>query len=103
MHINLLDIVLLAVIGFIAWQFWQLRGISEYAKQQVQAYCQKQQLQFISLAREKTRLGFTHGKLGWHCQFVFEFSSTGEESYQGKMTMAGLHITTIDLPPYRIP
>jgi hypothetical protein len=99
---NLYDLILLIVIFLIAAMFWRFRGISEAVKIQLDAYCERQQLQLISVARVKTRLGSYRGKLDFHSEFAFEFSGNGENSYQGMVSMVGLKILNIDTPAYRV-
>ena len=96
------ELIVLLVVVLVAMQFWRIRGIAEQAKTYIQQYCEKYGLQLISLARQKTRLGIVKGKPDWHCQFSFEFSGTGEDSYQGSLRMAGTQILEVDMPAYRI-
>ena len=102
MQFSLLDILLLCVISVIIFQFWRIRAISERAQNYLHQYCEKHHLQLISVARQKTRLGFHRGKLDWHTQFQFEFSGNGEDSYQGVLSMTGLTVVDTQLPAYRI-
>lgn len=102
MEFNLSSILLFAILAAIIFQFWRIRGISEHAKVYLERYCQKHGLQLISVARFKTRLIVHRARLDWSTQFAFEFSSTGEESYSGVLTMHGLSMANIELPAYRI-
>ncbi|WJG08546.1 DUF3301 domain-containing protein [Aliiglaciecola sp. LCG003] len=102
MQFNLFDILLFVIIAAVGFQFWRIRAISEKAKAYLEQYCDKQALQFISAARSKTRLTIYKAKLDWYTEFDFEFSSTGEESYHGLLTMRGLNIVNTELPAYRI-
>lgn len=99
---NLFDLVLLISIFLLAAMFWRFRAISEAVKIQLDAYCERQQLQLISVARVKTRLGSYRGKLDFHSDFVFEFSGNGEDSCQGKINMIGLKVQNIDTPAYKV-
>ena len=99
---NLFDLILLIGIFLLAAMFWRFRAISEAVKSQLDAYCDRQQLQLISVARVKIRLGSYKGKLDFHSEFVFEFSGNGEESCQGQVKMMGLKIQNIDTPAYRV-
>ncbi len=96
------DIVVLLIVLVIAFQFWRVREIAEAAKSYVNQYCDEHDLQFIAVARHKTRLTTVKGKLDWRCVFRFEFSSNGEDAYTGTLTMDGLNITKTDVPAYRI-
>lgn len=99
---NLFDLILLIGIFLIAAMFWRFRAISESVKTQMDAYCERQQLQLISIARVKTRIGSYRGKLDFHSDFVFEFSGNGEDSNQGYVKMVGLKVQNIDTPAYRV-
>lgn len=99
---NLFDLTLLLGILLVALQFWRIRAITEKAHQHLAAYCQTHQLQLISVARHKTRLGSYRGKLDWQSGFIFEFSGNGENSYQGELSMSGTKVLKIDTPAYRM-
>jgi hypothetical protein len=102
MQFNLADIVILVIVVVVAAQFWRIRGIAEQAKRYLTQFCEKQELQLISVARHQTRLAFHRGKLDWRCEFVFEFSGNGEDSSQGTLVMRGLQVVSTDLPAYRV-
>ncbi|MFQ3189249.1 MAG: hypothetical protein ACI936_000373 [Paraglaciecola sp.] len=99
---NLYDLILLIAIFLLAAMFWRIRAISEAVKTQLDAYCERQQLQLISVARVKTRLGSYRGKLDLHSVYIFEFSGNGEDSCQGQVKMMGLNVQNIDTPAYRV-
>lgn len=42
------------------------------------------------------------GKLQIHRTFLFEFSATGDERYNGKISMLGQRVESIYMEPYRI-
>lgn len=100
--ISLGDIVFILVLVVIFAQFWRMRAITEAANGFVNHYCKKHDLQLISVARFKTRLGFVSGKPDWKTDFAFEFSGNGEDKYQGVVSMAGLRVVSADIPPYRV-
>ncbi|WP_438864198.1 DUF3301 domain-containing protein [Neptunicella sp.] len=102
MTFNLFDILLLLFICVIAVQFWRIRAITEKANQYMLQYCDKNNLQLISVSRRKTRLTLHRGKVDWYNEFDFEFSGNGEDSYRGELIMTGLAIKSTDLPAYRI-
>ncbi|MBL4630518.1 MAG: DUF3301 domain-containing protein [Paraglaciecola sp.] len=99
---NLFDLILLIGILLLAATFWRIRAISESLKIQLDSYCERQQLQLISVARVKLRIGSNRGKLDLHTDFIFEFSGNGEDSCQGQVKMKGLTIQSIDTPAYRV-
>ena len=80
--------------------FWKLRQQSEFAKSMIEQHCKKLELQMLSIARSHFNL-----KLGsdfLQASFVFEFSSDGENNYQGKLTLNGLAKPRFQLPAYRV-
>lgn len=102
MQFNLIDILILLFIIVVVVQFWRIRAISEQAKVHLTNYCDKNDIQFISIARTKTRIGIQRGKLDWNIEFIFEFSGNGEDRDQGTLYMSGLRLVNIELPAYRI-
>ena len=99
---NIYDLILLIGIFLLAAMFWRFRAMSESVRAQLATYCERQNIQFISVARVKTRIGSYRGKLDFHCDFVFEFSGNGEDTTQGYVKMIGLKIQHIDTPAYRV-
>lgn len=97
--LNLLSFTMLCAIGYL---FWQNRSISEAAVAHVTRYCDKHNLQMISVARKKTRIAVIAGKLGWKTEFEFEFSGNKENKYAGVLCMSNRIATSIDVPAYRI-
>ncbi|WP_154217241.1 DUF3301 domain-containing protein, partial [Vibrio parahaemolyticus] len=39
---------------------------------------------------------------GWHTVYQFEFSSLGDDCYQGQLTMVGFRPQSFHLPPHRL-
>lgn len=97
------NIYLLLIASLFIWFFWSLRKIEEMAVKHANHYCEQQQLQFIALARLGVRFRFNK-RLGPHLltNFALEFSSDGESSYTGELTMKGLKLDRVELPPYRL-
>jgi hypothetical protein len=99
---NIYDLTLLIGIFILAAVFWRFRAISEAVKIHLDAYCERQQLQLISVARVKTGITSYKGKLDLKSEFVFEFSGNGEDSYKGHVSMIGVKVLNIDTPAYRV-
>lgn len=96
------ELVLWLVIAFVVFQFWRIRSISEAANLYLQHYCKSHQLQLLSVARKTTRLSLKTGKPDWYSEFAFEFSSSGDDRYQGTLIMVGRYVTKTDVPVHRI-
>jgi len=95
---EMLGILLLMAL---AGGFWLQRRQAELAWQYMRRYCQHHDLQLLSLARSQRVLA--RQPLRWLTRYQFEFSSDGESHYQGTLTMQGLHVVGVELPPYRMP
>jgi hypothetical protein len=99
----LADIYILLLVCLIIWYFWFLRNVSEKAKVLTEKYCEDASLQFIAIARVKTRFSASK-RLGIFIKTVyeFEFSGDGESSYVGHLTMNALKPEGFELPPYKV-
>ncbi|MGK4475641.1 DUF3301 domain-containing protein [Aeromonas molluscorum] len=95
---EMLWIILLVCL---ASAFWQQRRQAELAWQYLRRYCRQHELQLLSVARSHRRLARRPLRL-LTC-YEFEFSSDGESHYLGTLTMQGLNVAGIDIPPHRLP
>lgn len=97
------NIYYLLVIGILCWYFIYLRKVSEAALVHANRYCEQSQLQFMAIARRSSRLTFNkkHG-LVWFSLFDIEFSGDGESSNHATLSLYGLTLDNIDIPPYRV-
>jgi len=97
------NIYYLLLVGLIFWYFVYLRRVAEYARSHAVKNCKKEGLQFISIARRSSRVGFNkRDGIHWVSLFDFEFSGDGESQYQGAIQLRGYKLDDIDLPAYRI-
>jgi len=99
---DLASFVLLVILGLIALQFWRFRSISEFMIEYAQQYCNKHNLQYISLARKSSRFRAYKGKLDWQLQYELAFSSDGQAEYIGTITSHGKYVIRLDMPVYRV-
>ncbi|KXI28174.1 DUF3301 domain-containing protein [Paraglaciecola hydrolytica] len=99
---NLFDLIVLLIIVITSVLFWRFRSMAEIANSHLTDYCERQNLQLLSVARSKTKLGSYRGKLDIHCEFTFEFSGNGEDSYSGVLSMVGSKILDLYTPAYRV-
>ncbi|MCC2618154.1 DUF3301 domain-containing protein [Aestuariibacter halophilus] len=102
MTFALSDVVVLLILALVIGQFWRIRAITEAANRYMRHYCEQHSLQFIALARHKTRLRVYQGRLTWYNEFLFDFSGNGEDASQGTLVMLGNKVLRTDLPAYRI-
>ena len=97
------NIYILLIFFLICWYFIYLRKVAEFARIHTQQYCQKENLQYLSIARISSRLTFNK-RMGihWHSIFEFEFSGDGESQYIGRVLLRNYKLDKIDIPAYRI-
>lgn len=95
---------LFAILGltFICFLFWQQRRQSEIAKSIAARQCKQLDLQLISVAMQGHKLKTPEGSWHWHTVYQFEFSSLGDDCYQGEIVMQGFQLMKVKLPPHRM-
>ncbi|NDV89795.1 DUF3301 domain-containing protein [Alteromonas sp. 345S023] len=99
---SLLEVIVWLLLGFVAFQFWRVRSISEIADRYIKQYCDNHNLQLLNTARKKTRLTFKYRKPDWYSLYAFEFSANGEDRYEGEIALVGQSVIRTTLPPYRM-
>ena len=97
------NIYYLLFVCLIFWYFIYLRKVSEATRVHAKKYCEQSQLQFIAIARQSSRLTLkkNHG-LVWLSLFDVEFSGDGESSNNAILSLYGLKLGSVDVPPYRV-
>ena len=105
MVIDLGDVLLLCgFLSFLAY-WWSAQGVKQQAFRAVKNHCKSMDVQLLD---EGVALrGFwlkrdAAGRIRVWRSFVFEFSSTGNERYEGRVMMLGPRIEKIDLQPHRL-
>jgi hypothetical protein len=97
------DIYIFLLVFLLVWHFIYQRQLAEIARRQVKNYCEQQNLQFLAIARNRTRLAFNkRAGIHWRVCFEFEFSGDGESSSCGTLLMAGKKVREFNLPAYRV-
>jgi hypothetical protein len=94
------DLLFIVVMVLVGSAIWKLRQQSELAKTMTEQHCEKLGLQLLSFAR--SRFNFKLGSDFLQASFIFEFSSDGQNSYQGTLTLNGHIKPRFQLPAYRI-
>ncbi|MBL0709943.1 MAG: DUF3301 domain-containing protein [Colwellia sp.] len=97
------NIYYLLFFCLICWYFIYLRKLAEAARKHANHYCDQNNLQFIAIARRSSRLVFTkqHGLI-WLSLFDVEFSGDGESNNNATLTLFGLKLDNVKIPPYRV-
>ena len=89
----------------IVYYWWYSLSVKEIALLAVQNYCARQEIQFLDCTIALHRFWFTKGDNGVVAltrTYEFEFSSTGELRYSGKVIMQGRRMISIASEPHRI-
>lgn len=99
------DIILITLLLAGFWYWYKFQQVKELALAATLNHCRAVDVQMLDdyiavnglrLIRDKS------GKLQIQRTFMFEFSSTGAERYNGKIVMLGLRVESIYMEPYRI-
>jgi hypothetical protein len=102
----MLDDLLFSGLLITAALYWlHIKRINELAFHATKAYCHNAEVQLLDEYVALSKLWFARdqrGKLRLLRSYQFEFSSTGNERYQGVCTMLGLVVQSIQLDAYRI-
>ena len=100
--LDLFFIIVLLIIGF----YWSTAmKAREIAFMAANAHCQKMDVflldEYVALNGQWFKRD-ADGKVKAWRSYQFEFSSTGEERYHGRLVMLGVNVVKIQLEPYRI-
>lgn len=105
MWIELSDLFWLALTASLCLLWWHNLKIREYATRQVHDYCRQQNIQLLdesialkSMSPRRNR----QGNLELVRCYQFNFTSTGDERYQGQVRLNGRRVVAFELPPHRI-
>ena len=85
--------------------WYKAQGVKEIAVRAAKSYCEKIEVQMLDDCVALRRLWFKRdpqGRMQFWRSFSFEFTSTGEQRYNGEIVMLGTKILSIDSEPHRI-
>lgn len=95
----------LFLAGFMIWYWWRAKAIKDSVLQSAKAYCKQMDVMLLDDAVYLRGLWFKRdadGHLRVWRRFLFDFTSTGEQRYQGRVIMLGQRIIHMELDPHRI-
>ncbi|MCX7099271.1 MAG: DUF3301 domain-containing protein [Methylococcales bacterium] len=99
------EIILIGLLG-LAYGYWcNAQKTKEIALEAATQHCFATDVQMLDGYVALTGMGLhrdKQGKLQLHRAFMFEFSPTGLERYQGLVLMLGRQIESIEMGVYRI-
>ncbi|MBK8973127.1 MAG: DUF3301 domain-containing protein [Hahellaceae bacterium] len=105
MYVTLSDLLVLFFLGSCLAFWWLGLQIRDKATVAVRKRCEHLDLQWLDQTIVLKRLRIRRGADGLPCLwrlYTFEFSSTGDERYQGYVSLLGKRIETIELPAHRL-
>ena len=85
----------LFVAGFAIWYWWRAKAIKDFVLQAAHRYCKSMDVMLLDDAVYLRGLWFKrdqNGKLRVWRRFLFDFTTTGEERYTGRIIMLGQSI-----------
>ncbi len=94
----------LFVAAFLVWYWWKAKAIKDFVLTAAKAYCKKMDVLLLDEAVYLRGLWVKRDQQGnlrvWR-RFMFDFTSTGEERYLGRIIMLGRTIEYMELEPHR--
>ncbi|MCL9782772.1 DUF3301 domain-containing protein [Vibrio sp. S4M6] len=96
------NLIVFFILFLICFLFWQQRKQAEIAKLAISNKCKQLELQLVSVALGRHSLKDEQGLWRWRTIYQFEFSSLGDDCYQGQLVMKGFRPLKFHLPPHRV-
>ncbi|HEA52978.1 hypothetical protein LCGC14_1230120 [marine sediment metagenome] len=94
----------LFVAVFFIWYWWRAKAIKDSVLRAAQNYCKTMDVMLLDDAIYLRGIWFRRDDQGqirvWR-RFMFDFTSTGEERYSGRVIMLGPRILHMELDPHR--
>ncbi len=102
---DLADLIWLTLAGVCALYLLRSGQFKGRARQLAIAHCRQLNLQLLD--HSMVIIGLWPVRRGngpvFRRTYQFEFASTGDRRYQGKLIMEGIHLISIDLEAYKLP
>ncbi|QBM19022.1 hypothetical protein MARI_31650 [Marinobacter sp. JH2] len=90
--------------GFAVWYWWQAKAITDFVLDAARRYCKTMDVMLLDDAVFLRGLWFKRDDTGsvrvWR-RFLFDFTTTGEERYTGRIIMLGRKIIQMELEPHK--
>ena len=104
LSLSLLAWIALLVAVYSFW--WHSDRVKHHALNQVSLLCRRQNLQLLDqtlVLKGLWPVRDESGALGLRRRYSFEFTSTGETRYQGKILLLGGRLLSLELEPHVMP
>ena len=102
---TLLNLFWLFVLGFATWYWWRATAIKDGVLIAAKRYCKTMDVMLLDEAVYLRGLWVKRdngGQLRVWRRFMFDFTSTGEERYSGRIIMLGRQIVHTELDTHRL-
>lgn len=103
---RLADLMLLFAVVMVCLYWLNAQRVKELVLGAAKKHCEKMGVQLLDDSVVLKRLWLRRDSLGnmrlWR-SFQFEFSSTGDERYSGRVEVLGKRIQDLRLDPHRVP
>lgn len=102
---NLTELAWLFLFAFAGWYWWKSREVKEVALAAAKRHCQQMDVMLLDEAVYLRGFWFKrdlNGRIRVWRRFMFEFSTTGEHRYLGRVIMLGWRVESVQLDPHRI-
>jgi len=102
---DLSELFIVFVMVSIGILLWQNAGLRERALSLAAQHCQTQEVQLLDETISLMGMGFyrdKRGNISISRRYEFEFTSTGEQRYKGRLRLGGHRLIEVSLDPHRI-
>lgn len=102
---TLRSILLTAIVIGLCWYWLKSRELKERALRAAAKKCDSLGVELLDqsvVLRSLRPMRGAGGGIQLYRRYVFDFSSTGEQRYQGEVTMIGSRVERISLAPHRV-
>lgn len=105
MNISLADLCWVFVFIVVVTHLWNAQGVKQLAHSAVKKHCQEMDVQLLDegiVLRGFWLKRDSRGNIRIWRSYHFEFSSTGDERYQGSIVLLGRQVEAIHLQAHRL-
>lgn len=102
---DLTDLFWLTLLLCACYYAWHAHGMKEIALAATRKHCRQMDVELLDDTVVLRGFWFKRdggGRLHMWRSFVFEFTSTGEQRYSGRIVLLGNRVEDIQLEPYRM-
>ena len=104
--LTLSEVTWVFLLGFVGWYWWKSRAVKEVALNAAKAHCAKMDVLLLDEAVFLRGIWLKRdagGRVRVWRRFLFEFSTTGEFRYIGRVILLGWRVESIQLDAHRVP